>query len=78
MKEKNYRLYINNKSYAFDNYNEFRNLFNFIITLKIRKYKDFVLHFYADKNDSNIEYKKIWEILNNNKNKNVFELILMS
>jgi hypothetical protein len=73
---KNYRLYINNKSYEFDNYEEFRGLFNYILTIKIKEYKDFVLHFYADKNESNIEYKRIWEILNNNKNKNILNLIL--
>lgn len=73
---KKYRLFIEDKSYEFDNYEEFRRLFNNIITIKIKKYKDFVLHFYADKNESNIEYKRIWEILNNNKNKNLLNLIL--
>jgi hypothetical protein len=77
IKMKKYKLFIDDKSYGFDTYNEFRDLFNSIITLKIRKYKDFVLHFYADKNDSNIEYKKILEILSNNKNKNLLYKILM-
>jgi predicted glycosyltransferase involved in capsule biosynthesis len=73
---KRYKLLIDDKSYDFNNYEEFRRLFN-KITINIRKYKGFVLHFYADKNESNIEYKRMWEILNNNKNKILLYRILI-
>lgn len=76
-----YKLFINNKSFAFNDYTGFKIVFNNILTKEIKIYSDFVLHFIVKNNiqyTDNKHYRKIWNILNKHKNEDISGLILIS